>query len=100
MPTPIALCLEDVGAPMRDRYLRCDAVTGARPGLDFDAAGQLTWQCDQPAARLFVSADERLILMRLESALPLVVRRAGRHCNVPTGKPVVLYATRPEERAP
>ncbi|MBI5499230.1 MAG: hypothetical protein HY907_03235 [Deltaproteobacteria bacterium] len=92
MPTPLAVCLEDLDARSPgERYLRCVAVPGRQPGLRVDPAGAVLWRGDGPVAcELWVSMDQRLILYRPESAPAVVVRRAGRALDGPAGKPVVL----------
>jgi hypothetical protein len=91
MPEPIALCIEDLNAPAARRYLGCVALAGDTPGLTIGARGEIQWQSSAPAAcELWVSADEQLILLRLESALPVTLRRAGRALDVPAARPVVL----------
>lgn len=91
MPTPLALCLEDLDAPLRSqRYLRCVALVGRQPGLRLAASGHVLWQCDAGAAcEIWVSADDRLIVYRPADAPPVVLRRAGRCLELPAGKPVV-----------
>lgn len=92
MPTPIALCLEDLAASTnRPRFTRCTALAGGGLGLQLDHQGDICWQ--QPAAgvcELWVSADERLMLFRPAGAPPVGVHRAGRSLDAPVGKPVVL----------
>ena len=90
MPTPIALCLEDLDA--EPRYLRCVALAGRLPGLVLDELGEVRWQEDGPAAcELWVSADEQLILFRPEeSRVAVQLFRGGRSLLVPRGKPVVV----------
>ena len=92
MPTPLAICLEDLNPRSSgERYLRCVAVVGRQPGLRVDAAGSVIWRGEGEAAcELWVSQDQRLILYRPERAAAVVVRRAGRALDVPFGKPVVL----------
>jgi hypothetical protein len=91
MPQPIAICLEDLGAPEDgERYLRCVALPGRQPGLRLDASGAVLWQEGEGGCELWVSADQQLILFRPEGAAPAGVARAGRTLAVPVGKPVVL----------
>ncbi|MBI5501771.1 MAG: hypothetical protein HY907_16125 [Deltaproteobacteria bacterium] len=92
MPKPIAVCLEDPGARAEaERFLRCVAVPGRRPGLRIDPAGAVTWCSEAPAAcELWVSADDKLMLFRPEAAVAVRLRRAGRVLDVPEAKPVVL----------
>ncbi len=92
MPEPIAICLEAMNpdAP-RARYTRCVAVSGAEQGLGMSAQGEVLWRSGQPLAfELWVSADEKLILLRPAAAPPIRMARAGRFLDVPFGKPVVL----------
>jgi hypothetical protein len=88
----MAICIEDLRpSSPSDRYLRCVAVPGRRPGLGLRADGVVVWRNDDRlACELWVSADDRLIAYRREGAPELVVRRAGRSLAAPTGKPVVL----------
>ena len=92
MPEPISLCLEDLsGKPGSVRYTMCVAIRGGEPGLGVDCEGKIAWQAEGPlACELWISADERLILLRPEGAPPLRMSRAGRSLQVPCGKPVVL----------
>lgn len=92
MPQPLAICLEDLNPQSpADRYLRCVAVVGRQPGLGLRGDGAVVWKNDaRLACELWVSADDRLIAYRREGAPDLIVRRAGRSLQAPTGKPVVL----------
>ncbi len=92
MPEPLAICLEDLDpASPDDRYLRCTALVGRGPGLRIDGAGAVTWEEDVGAAcELWVSLDDRLILLRPAGAEAVRVVRAGRSLEVPQDKPVVL----------
>ncbi|MBI5486211.1 MAG: hypothetical protein HY905_02645 [Deltaproteobacteria bacterium] len=92
MPRPLAICLENLSPPSpAERYLRCVAVVGRRPGLRVDARGEVLWRSDDAVAcELWVSADDRLILFRPHGAPPVLVRRTGRTLDVPPEKPVVL----------
>ena len=91
MPTPIAICIERIGAPPgATRFMRCVALVGRQPGLRLGADGEPLWQPDgSVAAELWVSGDERLILYRPAGAPPLTLSRAGRALDVPEAKPVV-----------
>lgn len=92
MPEPQAICIEDLDAPSAGRrYIRCVALPGGIPGLAVTAEARILWQQrgDQ-AFQLWVSADDRLILLRPEGAPPVRVERAGRAVDAPFGKPVVL----------
>ncbi len=91
MPKPIAICIEDMDAQAKNKYLRCVALPGRQPGLRLDEAGGVLWQSDDGVScELWVSADDRLILYRPDGAAPVTLRRAGRSLDAPCGKPVVL----------
>lgn len=92
MPTPKELCLEDLDLSQDDeRYIRCVALPGGEPGLALDREGAVRWMPDGPAAYgIWVSADDRLVLLRGEGAGPIVVERAGRSLEAPAEKPVIL----------
>lgn len=92
MPTPKAICIEDLrGADDASRYLRCVALAGRQPGLRLDREGTVLWRADEElACELWVSADERLILYRPQEGAPVTVQRSGRSLEVPEEKPVVL----------
>jgi len=91
MPKPIAICIEDLDAQPRIKYLRCVALPGRQPGLRLDEAGRVLWQSDDGVScELWVSADERLILYRPAARAPVTLHRAGRSLDVPCGKPVVV----------
>ncbi len=92
MPKPLAICIEDLNAPSKaSKYLQCVALPGRQPGLRLDEAGHALWLSEKAVAcELWVSADNRLILYRPESAPPVQVRRAGRSLDVPFNKPVIL----------
>ncbi len=92
MPLPIALCIEDLEAPRpSERYLRCVAIAGAEPGLGLAPDGTIRWKQETPlACELWVSLDDRLILLRPAGAIEIRVSRAGRSLLAPEGKPVVL----------
>lgn len=92
MPEPMAICIEDLepaaGAP---RFVRCVALAGGLPGLCLSIDGALLWKTEQPpACELWVSGDERLILLRPQDAPAVRVSRAQRSIDAPCGKPVVL----------
>ncbi|MBI5535715.1 MAG: hypothetical protein HY898_23490 [Deltaproteobacteria bacterium] len=92
MPEPMAICIEDLepvsGSP---RFVRCVAMAGGLPGLRMSFDGSLSWMTEQAAAcELWVSGDERLILLRPQDAPPVRVTRAGRSIDAPMSKPVVL----------
>lgn len=92
MPTPIALCIEDLtSGNAGPAFMRCVAVAGRQPGLGLDAAGDIAWKDPaRLACELWVSADDCLILYRPGGASPVAVHRAGRSLDVPFGKPVVV----------
>jgi hypothetical protein len=94
MPKPMAVCLEELeGTNPAERYLRCVAIPGRRPGLRLDAAGVVLWCRDEHVAgELWVSADDKLILFRPAGGAGIRVTRAGRSLDAPEGKPVVLRA--------
>ena len=88
MAEPLAICIEDVAAAS---FLRCVALPGGQPGLVLDGAGQVHWQAAPALLELFVSRDQRLILLRGDAAAPpATVRRGGRAVSAPPGQPVVL----------
>ena len=92
MPRPMVICIEDLdAAPGSIRYIRCVAVAGGEAGLTLDLQGDVLWRRDeQEACQLWVSMDERLILLRPAGAPVVRVSRAGRSIDAPRGKPVVL----------
>ncbi|HEY3354322.1 MAG TPA: hypothetical protein VGQ83_13805 [Polyangia bacterium] len=92
MPRPLEICLEDLDLPPEDeRHLRCVALPGGAPGLALDGAGAVRWMPQGPADYgLWVSADDRLILLRDAGAAPLTVTRHERSLKAPPGRPVVL----------
>lgn len=90
MPLPIEICLEDLGlSPDDERYIRCVALPGGEPGLALDHAGLVRWMAPADYG-LWVSADDRLILLRAEGAAPITVQRGGRSVEAPEERPVVL----------
>lgn len=92
MPICLALCLEELDVGSRSsRYVRCVAVPGRQQGLRVDHAGDVQWRSERDVAfELWVSADDKLILYRPEGAAVATLHRAGRHLDVPVGKPVVV----------
>jgi hypothetical protein len=92
MSTPKELCLEELDLTQDDeRYIRCVALPGGEPGLALDREGAVRWMPDGPAAYgIWVSADDRLVLLRGEGAGPIVVERAGRSLEAPAERPVIL----------
>ncbi len=91
MSKPLAICIEDMDAKAKTRYLRCVALPGRQPGLRLDEAGSVLWKSeDGVSCELWVSADDRLILYRPGDETPVTLRRAGRSLDAPCGKPVVV----------
>jgi len=92
MPEPLAICIEDLDAPATGRrYVRCVALPGGLPGLAVTPEARILWKEEgDQAFQLWISADDRLILLRPEGAPPVRVERAGRGVNAPFAKPVVL----------
>ncbi len=92
MPKPLSICIEHLDAKDEDqRYVRCVALAGNEPGLGLDSDGGILWKTGKPACELWISQDERLILLKPEGCQALItVRRTGRSLEVPAGKPVVL----------
>lgn len=92
MPTPIEICLEDLDlSPDDERYIRCVALPGGAPGLALDHEGLVRWMPEAPADYgLWVSDDDRLMLLRGKGAGPITVQRGGRAVEAPAGNPVVL----------
>jgi hypothetical protein len=67
------------------------ALPGGAPGLALDRDGAVRWMPEAPAPYgLWVSADDRLILLRDAGAAPLTVTRGERSLEAPAAKPVVL----------
>jgi hypothetical protein len=91
MPTPVEICLEELDLPDAERFIRCVALPGGQPGLALDRAATVRWMPEAPAAYgLWVSADERLMLLRAADTAPISVSRGGRTREVPVAMPVVL----------
>ena len=92
MPKPVEICLEELDrASEDDCFIRCVALPGGVPGLALDQEGILRWMPEGPEAYgLWVSADDRLMLLRAEGARPVTVERGSRSVEAPVGKPVVL----------
>ncbi len=91
MPTPQEICLEELAPESEAPYIRCVALPGGEPGLALDREGSVRWMPDEPTDfGLWVSADEKLVLLRGAGAGPITVRRAGRALAAPEGAPVVL----------
>lgn len=92
MPKPLAICIEDLDAKSgREKYVRCVALVGRRPGLRLDGAGQVVWRNDDGTfCELWVSADGRLALYRQEGMGRVTLHRAGRRLDVPDAKPVIV----------
>lgn len=91
MPDAKAICLESLDERPSARFMRCVVLPGSEPGLALGSTGEILWKSDQAiACELYVSLDERLILLRPASSVPVEVHRAGRHLLAPANKPVVL----------
>jgi len=92
MPMPVEICVEDLDRSTEDeRYIRCVVLPGGEPGLALDREGDVRWMPEEPADYgLWVSEDDRLVLLRGEGAGPVTVSRAARSVEAPFGKPVVL----------
>lgn len=91
MPTPVEICIEELDLLDDERYVRCVALPGGQPGLALDRAATVRWMPETPAEYgLWVSADDRLMLLRAASAAPVTVSRGGRTLEVPVEQPVVL----------
>jgi hypothetical protein len=92
MPVPLEICLEDLDlSPDDERYIHCVALPGDEPGLALDHAGEVHWMPDEPVDfGLWISADDRLVLLRGAGAKPITVLRGGRSVEAPEDKPVVL----------
>jgi hypothetical protein len=86
------ICLEDLSLAEDDeRYIRCVALPGGEPGLALDREGEVRWMPDERASHgLWVSADDRLVLLRGEEAGPIRVERGGRSLDAPVDRPVIL----------
>jgi hypothetical protein len=91
MPVPLEICLEEELSEQDERYVRCVALPGGEPGLALDRDGVVRWMPAEPAAYgLWISADDRLMLLRSQGSAPITVRRGGRSLEAPEAKPVVL----------
>jgi len=99
MPHALEICIEDLDRPEPatseedERYIRCVALSGDEPGLALDREGVVRWMPEGPADRLYglwVSDDQRLVLLRGEHVGPVIVERGGRQVQAPPGKPVIL----------
>jgi len=94
VPDPISLCVENLEDDSEQtRFIRCVALAGNLPGLGIDRRGRPLWRASadvESACRLWVSADDRLMLWRTEGAPPVTVRRARRSLAAPEAKPVVI----------
>ena len=92
MSHPKEICLEDLDlSPEDDRYIRCVALPGGEPGLALDREGAVRWMPDGPCAYgLWVSADDRLVLLREGGSGPITVARGGRIQEAPVDKPLIL----------
>ncbi len=79
MPKPIALCIELVDAPEKERYYKCTARSGREKGLSIRLDGTIGWCEDGPTAcDIWVSADQRLIAKRPIDSGDVHVTRAHR----------------------
>jgi len=93
MPRPLEICIEDLALSDVDRHVRCVALPGGEPGLALDRRGTVRWMPEGPVEGLlglWVSADDRLVLLRGAEIGPVTVERAGRRVVAPAGKPVIL----------
>jgi len=92
MAMPVEICVEDLDrAPEDERYIHCVALPGGEPGLALDRKGDVRWMPEEPADyALWVSEDDRLVLLRGEGVGPVTVSRSGRSVQAPVGRPVVL----------
>jgi len=88
---PIELCLERLGSPTRERYVRCTAQVGRALGLALGIDGRILW-CEQSGVgcEIWVSADQRLMAYCPAGAPPTTLHRAGRVLELPGERPVVL----------
>jgi len=90
MPAPLEICLEEE-SDQEERYVRCVALPGGEPGLALDRDGAVRWMPAEPAPyELWMSADDRLMLLRAAGVAPITVRRGGRSLEAPESRPVVL----------
>lgn len=92
MPRPVEICLEELdGSNQEEPFVRCVALPGGEPGLALDREGQIKWMPEDPAAcGLWVTADDRLALLRTEDTGIITLERGTRTLEVPLGKPVIL----------
>ena len=90
-PKPIELCLERLGTPSVDRYVRCTAQVGRAMGLALGIDGRILW-CEQSGVgcEIWVSADQRLMAYCPAGTPPTTLYRAGRVLELPSEHPVVL----------
>jgi len=95
-PSPLAICLEDLGSEVLSRrFLSCVAMVGSEPGLTLDGFGRVRWRTEAGARgelELWVSGDGCLMLMRQRGGPKVRVTRGGRHLDAPEEKPVVLLS--------
>ena len=88
MPTALAICLEDLGD---SRYTQCVALPGNEPGLGLGLDGAILWKASAPlACGIWISADDKLIVLRAPGSPAIEVSRLGRGQEIPIGKPVVV----------
>jgi len=92
MPTPQAICIEDlVTCSELERFTVCVAVPGNEPGLALDRKGRVLWRKRRvTGCELWISQDDRLMLLRPRGAASVKVHREGRFLEAPFDKPVVL----------
>lgn len=90
MPRAKSICLEDLGdAP--PRFVQCIVLPGNEPGLGLESSGAISWKADRPGCcELYVSVDDRLILLCTDPTVVVEVSRSGRSLRAPVGKPVVV----------
>jgi len=88
---PIELCLESLdSAHDNGPYVRCVALAGGGPGLGLTSEGAVVWLQNGAAALLiWVSADNRLMVLRRDGLARVRLTRAERTLDIPENKPVV-----------
>ena len=88
---PIELCLESLDPAEDERpYVRCVALAGGTQGLGLTAVGGIVWCRNESASLLiWVSADNRLMLLRSDEMHRARLTRAERFLELPANKPVV-----------
>lgn len=93
MPSPIAICIEDIDATSDDkRYIRCVAKPSQGKGLALDSTGSPVFgeSSGMGVCDLVVSLDDHLLLIRRCDAVSILVSRVGRRLEAPVGQRVVL----------